>query len=207
MLFGNEFLLDVAVLKVVGVGVNGPWDVDFVNVEFKFEFVVGLNAGPEEAGAVEFSVEETIPETVPVISGRLKGIYPLNVYVPILPITGALVGIRHKPPTNVLDVVAVTLHPVTIAVEVEKQLVIVLPDSEAVLQRTKRSVTVCAAVQPELDDSCEVWEDIVVFDSWVLDWDCSGWLVGSSGLSSPGGGLGPLVQLPTGIPRILMQGR
>jgi hypothetical protein len=89
----------------------------------------------------------------------------LKEYVPIVPITGALVGIRQAPPTKVLVVSAVTLQPVIISVEVEKQLVTMLPDTEAVLHCTRRSVTVRVIEQLELEDC----DEVEAVDSEVLD--------------------------------------
>lgn len=83
----------------------------------------------------------------------------------MVPITGALVGIRHAPPIKVLVVSAVTLQPETVLVEAEKQLVIMLPEIEAMLHSMRRSVTVCVIEQLEFEDC----DEVEVVDAEVLD--------------------------------------
>jgi hypothetical protein len=93
----------------------------------------------------------------------------LKEYVPIGPRTGALVGIRQAPPTKVLVVVAVTLQPVTISVDVEKQLVTMLPEAEAVLHSTRRSVTVRVMAQLEVELELEDCDEVEALDAEVWD--------------------------------------
>lgn len=56
---------------------------------------------------------------MPVISGSVKGAYPGKEYVPIGPLVAAVGLLRQKPPVKELVVVALTLQPLTIIVEVE----------------------------------------------------------------------------------------
>lgn len=63
---------------------------------------------------------------------------------------------RQNPPVREVVVEAVTLHPLTMKLDVEKQLVVAVPEAEPLLQATKTSVTVCGAPQLEVDDSSDV---------------------------------------------------
>lgn len=50
---------------------------------------------------------------------------------------------RQNTPMKEVVVEAVTLHPLIMKLDVEKQLVVAVPEAEPVLQATKTSVTVC----------------------------------------------------------------
>jgi hypothetical protein len=132
---GFLVVLDRAIELDVDIGLELEAELDEEGFRVVVDRVVGLELSllleDEREGDADTDVEllvgepdcgfdvdpvddDDTPDTVPVISGSVNGAYPLKEYVPIFPITGALVGIRHAPPTNVLVVDAVTLHPETI---------------------------------------------------------------------------------------------
>lgn len=141
-------------------------------------------------------VLDSIPGTVPVISGRLKGTYPWKEYMPTGP-RALGVGLRRQtPPVTEVVVDPETLHPVTSLVDVV-QVVVTLPSAEPVLQATKTSVAVSVASHVELE--ADVSRSLVlVLSSGRLD---------GSGLLSSGGSEGPCVHCPTEAPSTWMQGR
>jgi hypothetical protein len=142
------------------------------------------------------AVLNSISDTVPAISGRLKGTYPWKEYVPIGPRASGVGLRRQTPPVMEVVVDPETLHPVTIVVDVE-QVVVALPSAEPVPQATKTSVAVSVASHLELEADVSR-SRVFVSSSRQLD---------GSDLLSSGGSEGPCVHCPIEAPNTWMQGR